>query len=211
MQSLVKVTHALDVLRTTTVYASILSTPCRSFATIGGIDWDEKWILRKKAGRKPSIKWLKPSRRHLWHFCNPKYDPHVPLPPKIISPYGPPSQLEQDDKKTFERLKPDRWRNKFRRRFMRWLIKRELDWRDNYFREAALQRKQEKLQAQAEAEAKRQRAWRKWKKAFFSGDMEKLRELSVRPRYVLDTDKEPTDFTEASAVKPVVELGAADG
>lgn len=91
--------------------------------------WSWSYVLGKQQGRKPAIK--RPAR-HQWLYCNPNFDPHHPLPPKMLTPYTPPTNLTQDEWQTYRNLKQTHRQpsaERYRQKFVRWLALRDLDWR----------------------------------------------------------------------------------
>ncbi|KAF5838135.1 hypothetical protein DUNSADRAFT_3330 [Dunaliella salina] len=121
--------------------------------------WDWRWVLGRQQGRKPAIK--RPAR-HQWHYCNPNYDPQHPLPPKMLTPYTPATNLQQDEWQVFRTQKQHHRQpnaERYRQQFVRWLALRDLDWRNAFFEGIAADAKRRGLKSKRKAEARRQRAW----------------------------------------------------
>lgn len=116
-------------------------------------------MLGRRAGRKPAIK--RPAR-HQWHYCNPGYSADHPLPPKMLTPFAPPSTLQQDEWQVFRAARPHHRQpssQRYRQQFVRWLKLRDLDWRTAFVEGVAADAKARGKAARKLKEARRQRAW----------------------------------------------------
>lgn len=133
--------------------------------------WDWGWVAASatqrgnQRSRKPAIR--KPAR-HQWHFCDPTYSPHEPLPPKALTPFTPPTNLRQDEWQLFRaqqahsrQASPAR----YRAQFVRWLALRDLDWRTAFQQGVAEDAKQRGRELRRVKHARRHEAWR----AFVAG------------------------------------------
>jgi len=95
--------------------------------------WSWRWVLGRQQSRKPAIK--RPAR-HQWHYCNPNYDPQHPLPPKMLTPYTPPTNLHQDEWQIFRTQKQHHRQSsaeRYRQQFVRWLALRNVDCRNAFY------------------------------------------------------------------------------
>eukprot|EP00955_Chlamydomonas_euryale_P013435 144864-Chlamydomonas_euryale.AAC.4 len=129
------------------------------------VDWDWAFVLKQKPGRKPAIK--RP-QRHQWFFCNPRYDPHEPMPRRILPPHAPPSAAHVDDWRVFQsRLGGSLTTKKARAEFVRFLKLRDVDWRNAFHRGLAQHVADFKRQQQIEAERTRQHAWHDYRRQVF--------------------------------------------
>ncbi|GAX84994.1 hypothetical protein CEUSTIGMA_g12415.t1 [Chlamydomonas eustigma] len=133
-------------------------------ASTSAVDWDWSYVLGKKKGRKPAIK--RP-QRHQWLFCNPKYDAHAPLPSKILPPHAPPSAADVDDRRLFRASLGQRFSEKSRKGFIRFLKLREVDWREAFQKGLAEHVAEHKKAQKMMAEQLRQRAWKEYRDSLF--------------------------------------------
>ncbi|KAJ9518884.1 hypothetical protein QJQ45_026271, partial [Haematococcus lacustris] len=126
-------------------------------------NWDWGWVVGQKASRRPAIK--KPAR-HQWHFCNPNYDKHQPLPAKMLPPHAPPSAERLDEWKLFKQLSANHRQGSTRRyitQFRRWLALRDVDWKVAFEQAVAADTKVLKLEARREARRRREASWQDYK------------------------------------------------
>eukprot|EP00798_Chlamydomonas_sp_ICE-L_P014503 gene14503-20530_t len=158
--------------------ASSLCAPSfsnRDFSSSSGrqgaarVNWDWAFVVGAKAGRKPAIK--KP-RRHQWYYCNPNYDPNLPVSSerKRMVPFAPPTASMTDDQRAFKETKPDpgmSWK-KHRAAFSLHLQLRDIDWRYAFEDGLSKYTKEEKKKLMGEQEAQRQQSWRAYKEQLFT-------------------------------------------
>ena len=123
------------------------------------------------------ISQLPPVMHHLLphhrHFCNPKYDPNIPLPARILPPHAPPTAAEVDDWRVFNasigrKLTRPGKGDKAREEFVRYLKLRDVDWRDAFHRGLADHVAEFKREKRLEAERQRQAAWKEYRDGLFA-------------------------------------------
>lgn len=159
---------------TSSTASSTASTSGRTGQLPAAVDWDWRWVLGKRAGRRPAIK--HPSR-HQWYYCNPNYDATLKPPKKLLSPFAPPTAQYVDDWAAYQRTKPTSdpqqvWRH--RREFIEHLKLREGDWRAAFQQGLAAEVKAAKKRERLEREAARQLAWRQYRDALFEASAGKV-------------------------------------
>lgn len=178
--SLLKVQpHSAEALNQPSCSSTCSSPQAHCYATSSippAVDWDWKWVVGAKQGRKPAIK--RPAR-HQWHYCNPYYDPNRPLPAQMLPPHAPPSAHEVDDWAVHDSLAlPGADPVKHRRAFVRFRRLRDVDWREAFQRGLAGHIKQLKKAQRIQDEATRQQSWWAYKERVFKasiGDREQVK------------------------------------